>query len=151
LAEEIVAAYPNHAIVRTSLIYSPAHIDHSTEWISAALRAGQAVTLFDNQWRNPVAAESLSAACLELLEVPFRGVIHVAGREAMTRAEYGLRLLDWWGVSERSTLRVGPSGPEWPLDCRLDISLALRLLRTPLPGVDEVLTGERIGRAAHHP
>jgi dTDP-4-dehydrorhamnose reductase len=138
-AEGIVAAYADAVIVRTSLIYSPARLDHSTDWIAAGLRAGRPVTLFADQWRNPIAAESLSAACLELVHSPFRGLLHVAGRQAMSRAEFGLRLLDWWGIEQRETLRIGHSGPEWPRDCRLDISLAQSLLVTPLPGVDEVL------------
>ena len=58
----------------------------------------------------------------------------------MTRAAFGLRLLDWWGVAERETLTFAPDeSGKWPLDCRLDVGLAARLLRVPLMGVDEVL------------
>jgi dTDP-4-dehydrorhamnose reductase len=138
-AEAIVARYPNHVIVRTSLIYGRRLMDRSTEWIVAALQQGRPVTLFDNQWRNPVWARTLSLACLELAQMDFRGILHLAGRQAMTRAEFGLKLLDWWGIGERATLAVGPSGDAWPLDCRLDVSLAAGLLETPLLGVDEVL------------
>ncbi|MCI0399169.1 MAG: SDR family oxidoreductase [Chloroflexi bacterium] len=138
-AERIAGRHPNHVVVRTSLIYSRLLLDRSTEWIVASLRAGRPVTLFDNQWRNPVSAESLSQALLELASLDTQGILHVAGRQAMTRAEFCLKLLDWWGVTERETLHIGPSGPEWPLDCRLDVSQAQELLTTPLPGVDEVL------------
>jgi dTDP-4-dehydrorhamnose reductase len=139
-AEAIVAGYDNHVIVRTSLIYSPIRMDRSTEWITAALRAGKPVTLFTDQQRNPVWDETLSLACLEVAEMNYRGILNVAGRQVLSRAEFGLRLLDWWGVDERESLAIGPS-PEgaWPLDCRLDLSLAWALLKTPLLGVDEVL------------
>jgi dTDP-4-dehydrorhamnose reductase len=143
MAEQTVAAYDDHAIVRTSLIYGLKIMDRSTEWISASLEAGRKVTLFEDQWRNPVWARSLSQACLELADSGFRGIVHVAGEQAMTRAEFGLRLLDWWGVNERDTLRIGLSDDRWPKDCRLDITLATQILSTPLPGLDEVLAAHR--------
>ncbi len=139
-AEALVADYPNAVIVRTSLIYGLAEMDNGTVWMAAALRAGQPVTLFTNQWRNPVWVETLVGACLELVDSPYRGVLNVAGRQALPRADFGLRLLDWWGVAERDTLAVGPDeSGRWPLDCRLDVGRAERVLATPLMGVDEVL------------
>jgi dTDP-4-dehydrorhamnose reductase len=139
-AETIVAGHDNHVIVRTSLIYSPVRRDYSTGWVAAALAAGETVTLFTDQQRNPVWDETLSLACLELAEISYRGILNVAGRQVLSRAQFGLRLLDWWDIGERDTLVLGPS-PEgiWPLDCRLDLSLARALLTTPLLGVDEVL------------
>lgn len=134
--------YANAAIVRTSLIYGTTIMDNGTAWMATALRAGQPVTLFTNQIRNPVWAETLSRALLELAGSTFTGVINVAGRQVMSRAEFALRMLDWWQVEDRATLQLGEAdGDRWPLDCTLDLSLAERLLATPLPGVDEVLGG----------
>ena len=67
------------------------------------------------------------------------GVINIAGSQAMSRAEFGLKLLDWWQIYERDTLTIGPADKRWPMDCRLDLSLATNLLATPLFGVDDVL------------
>ena len=142
-AESLVAAHPNAAIVRTSLIYGLDEIDNGTAWMAEALRAGRPVTLFTNQRRNPVWVETLGRACLELADHPYRGILNIAGRQVMTRAEFGLRLLDWWGVAGRDTLSLGPDeSGRWPLDCEMDVSLASRLLRTPLWGVDEVLLSQ---------
>ena len=140
VAEQIVATVPDHVIVRTSLIYGLEVEDRSTEWMRRALADGQVVTLFEDQIRNPVWVETLSSACLELARSDFRGVLNVAGSQEMSRAAFALRLLDWWGVSERRTLGFGPSEGKWPLDCRLDLSLARKVLETPLLGVDEVLS-----------
>jgi hypothetical protein len=57
----------------------------------------------------------------------------------MSRAEYGLKLLDWWGVEGRDTLAIGPSDQNWPIDCRLDLTLAQKVLSVPLLRFDEVL------------
>jgi len=67
----------------------------------------------------------------------------VAGRQVLTRAEFGTRLLDWWCVTERRTLSLGPSDSDrWPRNCELDLTRASELLSTPLLGVDDVTARE---------
>lgn len=139
-AEAMVAKYDNHVIIRTSLIYGLQLMDQGTTWMANALRAGESVTLFSNQRRNPVWAETLSRACLELLTHHYTGILNVAGQQVMSRAAFALRMLDWWGITERETLTIGPSqSGKWPLDCELNVSRAAALLSVPLFGVDEVL------------
>ena len=139
-AEAIVGSYDDHVIVRTSLIYGLRLLDRGTEWVVNALKAGEPVTLFTNQIRNPVEANALSRACLELTGLDYVGRLHVAGAQPLSRAEFTLRMLDWWGVEARTGLGYGPCDPEkWPLDCTLDISRAQALLETHLPGVDEAI------------
>jgi dTDP-4-dehydrorhamnose reductase len=139
-AEAIVDTHPDAVIVRTSLIYGLEEMDNGTAWMAEALRAGRPVTLFTNQRRNPMWVESLARACLELIELDYRGVLNVAGRQVLTRAEFGLRLLDWWGVAERETLALADDASgRWPLDCEMDVSRAAQLLQEPLLGVSEVL------------
>jgi dTDP-4-dehydrorhamnose reductase len=139
-AESIVREHPDHAIIRTSLIYGLDQMDNGTALMVQALRSGSKVTLFNNQRRNPVWVETLSLACLELATNDYQGVLNVAGRQVLTRAEFGQRMLDWWQVEERETLSSGPcDGNKWPLDCELDLTRASSVLSTPLLGVDEVL------------
>jgi dTDP-4-dehydrorhamnose reductase len=146
-AEIIVQHYPNHAVVRTSLIYGLHNMDRGTEWMAQALAEGQPVTLFNNQIRNPVWVDSLCHACLELCTHDFTGILNVAGQQVMTRAEFSLKMLDWWQIQPRDTLSIAPSqGNKWPLNCELDLSLVTAVLKTPLPGVDQV-----IKNAAHPP
>ena len=143
-AETIVAAYANHAIVRTSLIYGLKIMDRGTEWMAKALKAGQPVTLFTNVLRNPVWADTLCLACLELVQNEYRGILNVAGRQEMTRAAYALRLLNWWQVPGRDQLSLGlADGNKFPLDCRLDVGRATAVLKTPMLGLDEVLAVEK--------
>lgn len=150
-AEAIAAGHPDAVIVRTSLIYGLEEMDNGTAWMAAALREGRPVTLFTNQRRNPVWVETLCAACLALAERSFspagnyRGVLNVAGRQVMTRAAFGLRMLDWWGMAERATLSLGlDESGQWPPDCTMDVSRAESLLPVTLWGVDELLA--RAGR-----
>jgi dTDP-4-dehydrorhamnose reductase len=139
-AEKFAGAYNNHTLIRTSLIYGLHLMDRGTAWMVHALRAGQPVTLFTDQRRNPVWVQTLSNACLELATTTFCGIINVAGQQEISRAEFGLRMLDWWQIEERDTLTLGQSDADrWPADCTFDLSRAESLLTTPLPGVDEVL------------
>jgi dTDP-4-dehydrorhamnose reductase len=142
-AERIVQDYDNHVIIRTSLIYGLTVMDLSTDWIISTLRRGERITLYRDQLRNPVWAETLSSACLELCKSEYTGILNVAGRQSMSRADLGLKMLNWWGFEERDNLRIGLSDSRWPADCRLDLSLSTRLLSTPLLGVDEVLDKAR--------
>jgi dTDP-4-dehydrorhamnose reductase len=139
-AEANVASYANHVIIRTSLIYGLRLMDHSTAWLAHEVCAGKPVILFSDQQRNPVWVVTLCHACLELVNLPFRGILNVVGRQAMSRAEFGMRMLDWWQIEERDTLIIGQSDADrWPVDCTLLLNRAQSLLNTSLAGVDEVL------------
>jgi dTDP-4-dehydrorhamnose reductase len=134
-------AAPDAAIVRTSLICRLQPPDPISEWIIDSLRLGRPITLFTDEIRSPVWVQDLAAALIELVELPFSGVLNVAGPEALSRYEMGVRLarhhgLDAQGISAGSSL---DSGLRRPRDCTLDVRLAQRLLRTRLRSYDEGL------------
>ncbi|MFT5193852.1 MAG: dTDP-4-dehydrorhamnose reductase [Cellvibrionaceae bacterium] len=140
-AEQMVAAYLNSVIIRPSLIFSLQTKDHGTQWIEASLKLGKDIVLFTDQIRQPVWVDTLSEACLELIHHDYCGIVHIVGRQSLSRAEFGRKMLDWWGISNRETLKFGPmpSYSAWPECLRLDTSLATSILKTPLLGVDEVI------------
>jgi dTDP-4-dehydrorhamnose reductase len=165
-AEGIVATYPNHVIVRTSLVTCFDPPDRSTATVLQALgeptREGTSegengseeerapplpqsplppfsparpVTLFTDEYRSPVRIEDLAAALVELVEHNYRGVLHVAGPERLSRYELGLRIVAYHGREPSPGIlrgTVAGSGLIRPRDCTLDIALARRILRTPL-------------------
>ena len=137
-------------VVRTSLIYGwRPRIDRNTRWIVGDLRAGKPVRLFTDELRCPIWVESLAAAVVEMAGLSTTGVLHVAGAQALSRYELGVRLARFHGVDPGPLIpaRSRESGLHRPLDCTLDCSRARALLHTPLPGVDEVL-GHRIQQRA---
>lgn len=139
-AEQTILAHPNSVIVRTSLVYGLEQMDHGTRWIADALEAGESVTLFTNQQRNPVWVNTLAFACLELAQTNYTGVLHVAGTETLTRAEFALKMLDFWEIGKREQIQLGVGDEtKWPANCVLDVSKAGTLLQTPLLSVSEVL------------
>lgn len=138
---EVLASGADGAIVRTSLIYGwQPTIARSLQWMLDAVAAGEQLRLWSDEMRNPIWVESLAAAVVELAGIDYTGFLHIAGAQPLSRYEFGVRLLRHHGVDSTPVVAT-PSPPDAtrPLDCTMDSSLAREVLRTPLPGVDEVL------------
>ncbi len=134
---------PAAVVVRTSLIYGLDQPDRGTAGFAAALARGDQVSLFDDVWRQPVWVDSLAAALLSLAleDGDVRGRLNVAGRQVLSRAQFGRRLLDHWQIPGRDrVVEVSAAGRAGvPVDLRLHLGRATAL-GYELPGVDEVLS-----------
>jgi len=144
---EVRLACPAAAIIRTSLIYGLHVPDRVTTGFLENLRRGELVRLFSDSIRQPVWIETLCAALLKLAVLPLQGVLNVAGNQALSREEFGRRLLRYWGAPNEQLIqscRAAEVAKTMPLDLRLTIDKAERLLGMTFPGVDAVLAG-RLG------
>lgn len=143
-AEELVRHFaPDAAIVRTSLVCRLEPPDPVTDWIVSSLVSRAPITLFTDEIRCPVWLDDLADALLELAQGDFAGVINVAGPQALSRYEMGVRLARRFGL-DPAGLRAGLSGqstPPRPRDLTLDTRLARQLLQTRLRSFDEGLDG----------
>ena len=102
--------------------------------------AGPSICPYYSKPKWTVWRRSLCQACLALVDSDFAGPIHVGGDDALSRAEYARKLFAWWQVDcTDRVLEVPAANPVRPRDCRLDTTLARRILSVPLPGVDAVL------------
>jgi dTDP-4-dehydrorhamnose reductase len=142
----VLAACPDAAVVRTSLIYGLAHMDRGTAGFADTLGGGGALVLFEDVWRQPVWVDSLAAALVDLvLDRPqVAGRLNVTGRQVLSRAGFGHRLLDYWRVPGRDRVSGGTAAglADVPLDLRLRLDRA-DALGYDLPGVDDVLSRAR--------
>ena len=147
---------PKAAIVRTSLIYGLEEMDRGTRSFVQHLQNGGPLILFNDVIRQPVWVEALVEALLKLAEMDFAGILNVAGRQAMTREEFGRRMLDWWQIDTQGLLQSGRAADvsdTIPLDLRLSVTKAEQLLQITFPGVDDVIWGQQktgAGRAGHN-
>ena len=124
-------------VARTSLILGDGASQH--ERLVHALAGGAEGALFDDEGRCPVHVGDLAAALVELAVGDHRGVMHVAGAEAMSRLELGRLIARRDGLDPdvlRGTSRAGLPGP---VDVRLDSRLASTVLTTRLRGAREFL------------
>jgi dTDP-4-dehydrorhamnose reductase len=90
-----------------------------------------AMTFYDDEIRSPIQLGDLACALLELADSELVGLLHVAGADAVSRAELA-ELVAGRPVARRS------APPGRPLDCTLDSARARQLLRTELRGVRTV-------------
>lgn len=140
-AEAAVAdADPSAVIVRTSLLYG----DADDPGPQVRMTTDPDVTFFDDETRNPIAVRSLASACVELATDPdladLTGLLHVAGADLVDRFTFARLVAPLVGVDPASINGApGPPSDTRPKRCPLDSSLARSRLRTPLPGVFEVL------------
>ena len=140
---------PLAAIVRPSLIYGLEEIDRGTAGFVERLEAGEPLVLFNDVIRQPVWLETLVEALLKLATMDFAGILNVAGRQALTRAEFGRRMLAYWQIESQGRLRSGRAADisdTIPRDLRLAIDKGEQLLDMKFPGVDEVLARQAPGR-----
>lgn len=141
-AETAVARSGAEAVIaRTSLVYGwRPTTSRAAQWMIDKVAAGESLRLWADELRCPIWVESLAAALVELAGHDYTGVLHVAGAQSLTRYEFGIALLDFYGVDSSGVMSAAspPDAPR-PLDATMDCSLARRILHTPLPGVGEVL------------
>jgi dTDP-4-dehydrorhamnose reductase len=123
----VAAAHRKPLVVRTSLLYGGA--EPSKHELAAQ---DPEFTFFTNEIRSPVHVTDLAHALLELAELEVSGPLHVAGADAVSRAEFA-------ELIRGAPVRSAPAPETRPLDCSLDSSRAQALLRTRLRGVREVL------------
>lgn len=129
-AERLVsAAHPDALLVRTSLIVGGRGAAPSKHEVAAR---DAAMAFFTNEIRSPVQVGDLAAALLELAELDVAGPLHVAGADAVSRADLA-------ELVAAQPVRRAEAPPTRPLDCTLDSSRAQAMIRTRLRGVREVL------------
>jgi dTDP-4-dehydrorhamnose reductase len=144
-AEEIVLKNPRHLVVRTSINggVSPSGHRAFNEQLRRSLReAGQGMTLFTDEFRNPIPAVETARAVWDLAQKNCAGLYHVAGAERLSRRQIGDLLIQRWPeitAQIESGSAKDFSGPVRALDTSLNIAKVQKVLSAPLPGLGEWL------------
>jgi dTDP-4-dehydrorhamnose reductase len=146
----VQAEDPGAAVARVALVIGRGHGPRgtATESIAWALRALERPRLFTDQYRTPVDAGSVAAACSVLLRGTSAGVFHLGGPERLSRHQLGLRVAARLGLDASLIDPVRQSEQPQPEPRPLDVCFASRRARRELGweprGVDDSV---RDGRA----
>jgi dTDP-4-dehydrorhamnose reductase len=139
--QAVLAAYPSATVVRINLFGWNAQPKLSlSEWFLDRLRRGEPCTGFTDVSVSPLSAHDLAAVLLQLLPMSQPGVLHLAGSEAVTKHEFGLRIAGLFGL-QPELIRPG-SVDAFGLRARrphrltLDVRRAEAALGAPLPRLD---------------
>ncbi len=139
-AERALLARGDALVVRIPLLYGFPCNGRETTFVTqmAALRNGEPLRLFTNEFRTPVWLADAARALIGLARGELTGVIHVAGPERLSR--YALiarcaRLLDIAAPKLIAVSRADMPAPEpRPADLSLDGSRFARLSPQLVPG-----------------
>ncbi len=136
--QRVLRLHPNAVVVRTSIIYGKALGGRPsfTEVLLRRLRHGENVPVFTDQYRSPVFVEDLARAIWELAENDFRGILHVAGPERLSRERIGEIVCEVFRLNPELLVPIQTEDIQLraprPLDTSLNIDLATQVLNTPL-------------------
>jgi dTDP-4-dehydrorhamnose reductase len=138
------AVCPGAAVVRTSLIIGHGRGQHET--LTRDLIQGRVHgALFTDMIRKPVHVDDLADALLELTTGDYRGILNVAGPDAINRFDLGVLIARRAGLNpaEIPAGTIADAGTPLPADVRLRTDKAASLLRTRLRGVHEFMLAPR--------
>lgn len=93
---------PDAVVARLALLYGPSRSRRKTFYDQAVanLREGVPQTFFEDEFRTPLDYATAAEALVGLLASDFRGPIHVAGRERLSRYELMRRVARGLGLDE---------------------------------------------------
>ena len=138
MAEEgMLERYPMTAVCRMPLMFgmaTPTATSFMQPFIKA-LREGQELSLFIDEFRTPVSGKTAAQGLLLALE-KVKGLIHLGGKERMSRYDFGRLLVEVLQLPEAGFKAcrqkdVKMSAPR-PSDVSLDSSIAFALGYKPL-------------------
>lgn len=113
------------AIVRLPLMYGLPLTDRATTFANqlAALRAGDELKLFADEFRTPVWLADAADALLAVAESDFTGTLHVAGPERLSRHTLISRCAEALGISNARLTPISWREIEFPEPRPADLSL----------------------------
>ncbi len=140
----VVAALPQAAIARTSLIVRADPPDAITARLVDSLRAGEPSRLYVDELRCPISVEDLARQLWEIAALPHHaGVWNLVGPEAVSRFALGTLIARRFGLDASSLIpaRNADHPVPRPRDLRLLTLRADRELKTRARTISQALLG----------
>jgi dTDP-4-dehydrorhamnose reductase len=135
---EIRRRLQNYLIVRTANVYGRGGTFFN--FVLDNLENGRAEKYFTDTFYTPTYIEYLTNSIKELLAIDYRGVIHLAGSERVSRYQFALKAANALGKNQSLVRPVRqPTGGLIAKDSSLNTALSQRILRNPLPNLEKSL------------
>ncbi len=142
--EEEARKLRDHLIIRTNFYgWSSGRKKTSAEWLYRALAAGEAITLFEDFYFTPIYAPDLVRILGTVIDRGARGVLHLAGRDRVSKYSFGETMARLMGVSMKNVRRGSILESNLSATRSTDISLNTQRARDlsggDMPGCEEGL------------
>ncbi|ELS04560.1 dTDP-4-dehydrorhamnose reductase [Xenococcus sp. PCC 7305] len=146
LAEQkMLSVYPKVSICRMPLMFGlPSPVANSfLQGFISSLKAGQELNLFVDEFRTPASAIAAAQGLLLAIEKQVSGILHLGGRERVSRYEFGLLLAEVMQLpkelirsgKQSDIVMIAPRSP----DTSLNSNKAFALGYNPLPLKEELI------------
>lgn len=141
--DEVLHIYPSATIARLPMMFGYADASEANylQKFIAQIKRGETVSLFNDEYRSVGGARSIAKGIIQLLG-KHNGILHIAGKERLSRYNFGMKAVKAFGLNEAyinscSQKDVQMAAPR-PADVSLNIDNALALGYNPL-SLDEEL------------
>ena len=95
----VLQVNPRALIVRTNFFgWGHASRQSFTDWLIQNLRAGKALSLFDNVYFTPILADELALAAHELVEQGATGVFNLVGDQRLSKYEFARIVAEYFSL-----------------------------------------------------
>jgi len=144
-AESIVVSSPGTLIVRIPLLYGASLYGGRSvgEQLLAAVRRGESPILFYDEFRTPLHAIQAARLLWELVSARETGILHIAGRDRVSRYDLGCAIAARLGIPterlRRASIAEYTGRPPRCPDVSLSADRVAQLLGKELPGLAEGL------------
>lgn len=140
----VLAAHEGALVVRTNFFgQGPPWRASLSDWIVGELRAGRTVRAFADVYFTPVHVRLLIGAMTDLLDLGAAGVLHVAGRDRISKFEFASHVAGRLGFASSRVVRASIAeahlAASRPSDMSLSTERAAALLGAALPELDASL------------
>jgi dTDP-4-dehydrorhamnose reductase len=144
--QKMFQIYPKIALCRMPLMFGKATpCAHSfMQPFMAKIKGGEELSLFSDEFRTPVSANTAAKGLLLTLEKQISGLIHLGGKERISRYNFGLLMAEVFNLSTNtikpcSQKDVTMAAPRSP-DVSMDSSYAFSLGYQPLSIREELVS-----------
>ncbi len=123
--QEVREGTKNHLILRTNFYgWSSGRKKTFAEWLVRALETGEPIFLYEDFFFTPIYVIDLTHRIALLLEGAARGTVHVAGRERLSKADFGRQLAGLAGFSLANVTAGSLDQRPLPAERPKDLSLS---------------------------
>ncbi len=134
----------DYCIIRTSMIYGENKLRNTlADMILNKVNLGEELKLINDQFMTPTYLENFVKMLTEIIEIEFKGIIHLAGPERMSRYDFAKKLISLSDFKNASLIPAGFNefdfSKKMPKDSSLNTEKASSLLRNGPEKVEKSL------------